>query len=139
MKSRPRASTSSNKEFTVMSIFKNNFVIGITAGLAASVIAPVLIPALKRGSRPLAKSLVKGGIILYDKGREAVAGAGEMMEDVIAEVRAEAYEKHASSMADSDGDTVHHADNEQHGGNLSSVKNGPAANHSEEGKEGGTT
>lgn len=72
-----------------MSIFKNNFVVGITAALAATVLAPVLVPAIKRSGRPLAKTLVKGGILLYEKGREAVASAGEMMEDVVAEVRAE--------------------------------------------------
>jgi len=76
-----------------MSIFKNNFVVGIASGLVAAVIAPVLIPALKKSGRPLAKSLVKGGIMLYDKGRQAVAGAGEVLEDVIAEVQAETYEK----------------------------------------------
>jgi hypothetical protein len=32
-----------------------------------------------RAGRPLAKSLVKGGIALYQMGREAVAGAGEKM------------------------------------------------------------
>jgi hypothetical protein len=76
-----------------MSIFKNNFVVGITAALAATMIAPVLVPAIKRGGRPLAKTLVRGGIILYEKGREAVASAGEMMEDVVAEVRAENMER----------------------------------------------
>jgi hypothetical protein len=75
-----------------MSIFKNNFVVGITAALAATVLAPVLVPAIKRSGRPLAKTLVKGGIVLYEKGREAVASAGEMMEDVVAEVRAESME-----------------------------------------------
>ena len=80
-----------------MSIFKNNFVVGVTAALAATVIAPMLIPAIKRSGRPLAKSLVKGGIVLYEKGREAVAGAGEMMEDVVAEVRAEATAKQAAT------------------------------------------
>lgn len=81
-----------------MSMFKNNIVVGFTAALAATILAPVLIPAIKRGSRPLAKSLVKGGILLYEKGREAVASAGEMVEDVVAEVRAEAQEKDAAAV-----------------------------------------
>ncbi|HEV7619851.1 MAG TPA: DUF5132 domain-containing protein [Burkholderiaceae bacterium] len=80
---------------------KNNFVVGITAGLAATVLAPILIPAIKKSARPLAKSLVKGGFMLYEKGREAVAEAGEMMEDVIAETQAEmmaeALKTHAES------------------------------------------
>lgn len=81
-----------------MSLFKNNFVVGLTAALAATILAPVLIPAIKRGSRPLAKSLVRGGIMLYEKGREAVASAGEMVEDVVAEVRAEAQERDAAAV-----------------------------------------
>lgn len=76
-----------------MSIFKNNFVVGVTAALAATIIAPVLVPAIKRGARPLAKSLVRGGILLYERSREAVASAGEMVEDVVAEIQAEAMER----------------------------------------------
>lgn len=68
---------------------KNNFVVGLTAALAASVMAPVVIPVVKRAGRPLAKSLVRGGLLLYESSREAIARAGETMEDVIAEVRAE--------------------------------------------------
>ena len=82
-----------------MSIFKNNLIVGIASGLVAAVIAPALIPALKKSGRPLAKSLIKGGVMLYDKGREAVAGAGEVIEDVIAEVQAETYEKQMMAAA----------------------------------------
>jgi hypothetical protein len=58
---------------------KSNFFVGIAAAAAATVLAPVLIPVVARAGRPLAKSLVKGGIALYEMGREAVAGAGEKM------------------------------------------------------------
>jgi len=78
-----------------MSIFKNNFVVGITSAIAATILLPMIAPALKRSGRPLAKSLIKGGIVLYEKGREAVSGAGEAMEDLIAEVRTENAEKEA--------------------------------------------
>jgi len=79
-----------------MSLFKNNFVVGLTAGLTATVIAPLLLPALKRGSRPMAKGLIKGGMLLYQKGREAVATSGEMMEDMLAEIQSEEMEKRAA-------------------------------------------
>lgn len=72
-----------------MSIFKNNFVIGLTAGLTATVLGPVLMPALRRGARPLAKSAIRGGMLLYQKGREAVAHSGEAVEDILAELHAE--------------------------------------------------
>lgn len=94
-----------------MSIFKNNLIVGIASGLVAAVIAPVLIPALKKSGRPLAKSLIKGGVMLYDKGREAVAGAGEVIEDVIAEVQAETYEKQMMAAA------AHQEDSPSPGGN----------------------
>jgi hypothetical protein len=72
-----------------MEFFKSNLAVGITAALAATVLAPVLVPIIAAAGRPVAKSLVKGGVILYEKGRETVAGAGEVMEDLIAEVRSE--------------------------------------------------
>jgi hypothetical protein len=100
-----------------MSILKNNVVVGITAGLVATMIAPFVMSAARRFSRPLAKSLIKGGIVAYEKGREAVAGTGEMMEDMMAEVRAEMMEKnfaHASA-----GSSMHqpHDDEAPHGSN----------------------
>jgi hypothetical protein len=72
-----------------MELFKSNLAVGITAALAATVLAPLLVPIITVAGRPLVKSLVKGGVILYEKGRETVAGAGEVMEDMIAEVRSE--------------------------------------------------
>jgi hypothetical protein len=72
-----------------MEIFKNNLAVGITAAIAATILAPLLVPIITVAGRPLAKSLVKGGVILYEKGRETVAGAGEVVEDMIAEVRSE--------------------------------------------------
>jgi hypothetical protein len=123
-----------------MRIFKNNFVVGIAAGLAASVIAPLLIPAVKRGARPLAKSLVKGGAMLYEKSREAVADAGEMMEDVVAEVRAEAVETHAAATADGsdDGGLSSQSDHRPRG-DGSDRSNGPQNGTSAPRSEGVTT
>lgn len=108
-----------------MSIFKNNFVVGVTAALAATVIAPMLIPVIKRSGRPLAKSLVKGGLVLYEKGREAVAGAGEMMEDVVAEVRTEAMERQSATAADAPAYEIPAAIQPQvHSGNGGGAENG---------------
>lgn len=96
--------------------FKNNFVVGVTAGLVAAVIAPMLFPAIKRGSRPMAKNLIKGGMLLYEKGREVAASAGEIIEDVMAEIDAEAGEGATDDEPEEDA-----ADNE-HGTGLSSIK-----------------
>jgi hypothetical protein len=79
-----------------MDVFKSNIVIGVAAGVAATILAPVVVPVMVMAARPLAKSLIKGGVILYEKGREAIAGAGEEMEDLIAEVRSELAEAPAA-------------------------------------------
>ena len=58
-------------------------------GLGVAMAAPSVIPTLASGLRPLAKALVKGGLTLYDAAREGVAEAGEQLNDLVAETRAE--------------------------------------------------
>jgi hypothetical protein len=58
-------------------------------GAAAIVLAPIVVPTVLAGMRPVAKTLVKGGVMAYDKTREMVADVGEQMGDLVAEVRAE--------------------------------------------------
>jgi hypothetical protein len=70
-------------------LFKNNVAAGVGLAFAAAVLAPILMPAMGRIGRPLAKSLVRGGMLMYERGREAMAVAGESVEDIMAEVRAE--------------------------------------------------
>lgn len=124
-----------------MSIFRNNVVTGVTAALAVS----ILLPAVKKSGRPLAKSLIKGSMALYEMSREKVAQAGETMEDLIAEVRAEEMEKQlatansaaASSMQEASerqpdmhaGSTYTHAG----GSHLSQVKTEAAPRYEEGG------
>ena len=72
-----------------MGIIKSNIVVGVSAALAVTVLAPLLVPVIATVGRPFAKSLLKGGLMLYEKSREAVAVAGESMEDLMAEIRAE--------------------------------------------------
>lgn len=72
-----------------MDFFKNNLIAGIGLACAASVLAPIVFPVAARIGRPLAKSLVRGGMIMYEKGREVIAVAGESVEDIMAEIRAE--------------------------------------------------
>ncbi len=72
-----------------MDILKNNIIVGLGIAVAATALAPLLLPALGGAGRPLAKSLVKGGMALYDKGRETLALAGESLEDLMAEIRAD--------------------------------------------------
>lgn len=65
---------------------------GIIAGIGAILLAPVLIPVVAGIGKPIAKSLVKGGIVAYEKSRGAFAEMGETWEDIIAEAKAEIAE-----------------------------------------------
>jgi Protein of unknown function (DUF5132) len=58
-------------------------------GAAAVVLAPVVVPAVLTGMRPVVKTVIKGGVLVFDKTREMVAEVGEQMSDIVAEARAE--------------------------------------------------
>lgn len=75
-------------------ILKGNIVTGLAIGIGAAVLAPVMLPVLAGVAKPLAKAAIKGGFMLYEKGKEAVAEIGEMVEDVIAEAKSELSEAH---------------------------------------------
>lgn len=62
-----------------------NVVTGLAVGLGMAVIAPVVLPAL----RPVAKTIIKAGLVAYDQGRVAFAEMTERTEDMLAEARAE--------------------------------------------------
>ena len=62
-------------------------------GIAAIVLLPVLVPvAAGKVGKPLAKATIKGGIVLYEKGKGVIAGVGETLEDIVAEAKAELAE-----------------------------------------------
>ncbi len=65
-------------------------------GIAAIVLLPVLVPvAAGKIGKPLAKATIKGGIVLYEKGKGVIAEVGESLEDIIAESKAELAEAQA--------------------------------------------
>ncbi|CEJ47555.1 DUF5132 domain-containing protein [Umezakia ovalisporum] len=66
---------------------------GIIVSIGALLLAPVLIPVVAGIGKPIAKSLVKGGIVAYEKSRGAFAEMGETWEDIIAEAKAEIAEE----------------------------------------------
>jgi len=68
---------------------KGNIVTGLGIGIGMAVLGPVLIPVVASIAKPLAKAVIKGGVLLYEKGREAVAEAGEVVEDLVAEAKEE--------------------------------------------------
>jgi Protein of unknown function (DUF5132) len=69
--------------------FGGSLVPNLLVGTAVVLVAPIVAPALFAGIRPVAKTVLKGGVYVYDKAREVVAEAGEQMSDIVAESRAE--------------------------------------------------
>jgi hypothetical protein len=61
-------------------------------GVGVALVAPTVLPAVGAALRPLAKSAIKGGVMLYDSVKETVAEAGEQVNDMVAEVRSEVEE-----------------------------------------------
>jgi hypothetical protein len=62
-------------------------------GIAAIILLPVMVPVVAgKIGKPLAKATIKGGIVLYEKGKGIIAEIGENVEDIIAEAKAELAE-----------------------------------------------
>jgi hypothetical protein len=70
---------------SLQDVLKSDITKGVAIGLGVAAAGLMLFPAL----RPTARAAVKSGILLFEKGREWVAEAGEQIEDLVAEVRAE--------------------------------------------------
>jgi peptide subunit release factor 1 (eRF1) len=73
---------------------KGNILSGLAVGIGAAIIAPAVMPIVASVVKPLAKAAIKGGIIFYEKGRETIAEVSEMVEDIVAEAKAEMAEAH---------------------------------------------
>ncbi len=57
--------------------------------LGVALAAPIILPAVAAVSRPLAKTLIRGYLVLADAVKEFAAEAGEQISDLVAEVKAE--------------------------------------------------
>jgi hypothetical protein len=60
--------------------------VAITVGLIA---APALVPLAESVVRPVLKSVLKGGFMLYEQGHELVTGIAEGTVDLIEEAKSE--------------------------------------------------
>ena len=70
---------------------------GLAIGLGIAMLAPAVVTSLFGASRPLARAAIKSGMILYEKGREAAAEFAEVVEDLVAEARAEVDQEHRTT------------------------------------------
>ncbi len=75
-------------------LFKGNIVAAVAIGVGAVILAPVVA----RAAKPLAKAAIKGGIIVFEKGKETFSEVGEVVEDLVAEVKAEMAEESAKAV-----------------------------------------
>lgn len=62
-------------------------------GVTAIILLPVLIPVAGKAVKPIAKATIKGGVVLYEKGKGVIANVGETFEDIVAESLAELAEE----------------------------------------------
>ena len=72
-----------------MAWLKGNIVTGLAIGIGSAIIAPLVVPALSKAAKPLAKAAVKGGLLLFETSKEKLAVAHELVDDLLAEARAE--------------------------------------------------
>ncbi len=74
-------------------------------GITAIVLFPVLIPVVGKAAKPIAKATIKGGVVLYEKGKGVIANVGETFEDIVAESLAELAEERSPTQALAEGDS----------------------------------
>ncbi|MGE3542011.1 MAG: DUF5132 domain-containing protein [Candidatus Tectimicrobiota bacterium] len=79
--------------------FSSSWVSSVLVGVGVALVAPVVVPALAAGVRPLAKAVIKGGMLVYEKSAEMLAEAGEQLSDMVAEARAELQDSAAEATA----------------------------------------
>lgn len=71
----------------------------VLIGAAAVILAPIMVPAVLAGMRPLGKMVIKGGVLVYDKAREVIAETGEQLSDLVVEARSELAASAAAATA----------------------------------------
>jgi len=74
-------------------LFKNDVTRGVALGVSAALVAAAAIPIIVTATRPLARVALKSSLLVFEKGREALAEAEEHFEDLVAEVKAEMVAK----------------------------------------------
>lgn len=87
---------------TIEDLLKNDTAKGVALGLGVALAGVAAIPVLMSVGRPFARVAIKSGLLFLEKGREAIAEAGEGLEDLVAEVKAELAAEQAAYTAESD-------------------------------------
>jgi Protein of unknown function (DUF5132) len=61
----------------------------LAVGAGIVLLAPVVIPVIGAVLKPVAKALIKGGIMAYEGAKVSIAETRETLEDIAAEAKAE--------------------------------------------------
>lgn len=72
----------------------------LAAGAGIVLLTPVVVPLVTSILRPIAKNVIKGSLLVYDKTKTAVVETKESIEDVAAEAKAELQELSAEAKAE---------------------------------------
>lgn len=73
-----------------MKILGNGLTVGsIAVGAGVVLLAPVVIPVVGAILKPVAKAVIKGGIMAYEGAKVSLAETKETLEDIAAEAKAE--------------------------------------------------
>jgi hypothetical protein len=75
-------------------LLKNPTVRNAAIGFGVAILVPIVAKALAPFVRPVARSAVKIGVVTFEKGRETFAEFGEILDDMVAEVREEMRAEH---------------------------------------------
>jgi hypothetical protein len=89
---------------------KNKAVRNTAIGIGVAVLVPIAVTFLAPYVRPAARSLVKVGLLALEKGKEAAAELGEVVDDLVAEVRDELREEREQTLAAMRESAAHQAD-----------------------------
>jgi hypothetical protein len=68
------------------------------SGIMAILLLSTIVPGASNLSRPLVKAVVKGGIVLYEKGKGVVAEVSGALKDILAEAKGEVAEAKAKGI-----------------------------------------
>ena len=77
-------------------IFGNGLKFGgaVAIGAAVVLLAPIVLPVIAGVLKPVAKGVIKGGLLAYEGAKVALAETMETIEDIAAEAKAEIAESH---------------------------------------------
>ncbi len=79
---------------------RQDLLTGAAIGIGLTVLVPVVVAAALPVVRPLARSAMKAGIRVYERGREALEEFNEAVDDVRAEVEQEMHDAMLRRMGD---------------------------------------